>query len=1035
MNWLRWLSTLLGIATLIFVMGNTVLPFRGTINERRYHDFEVTLSSTVGGTAQLFYNAGRKFNETDSTRVPVTPGSATTLRFRLNADVVREFRFDPIDGEGTVTIANAVVRRPDGSVLHRFALEDFKPVNQIARSSVRGDTLVLETTPGANDAYLNIALHTDLLRLPAQTGSTLWPLLGRAAPVFLVLAVLVAAATVAWPRLSPPFARVASGLRAWAGVNPRTFLAAVSALAVVLSTYPVVFLGASLVSPNYGTLLLYGDFPTLPGAKEAAQVDVRGADVGAIMWQHVPMTIVQSRGLYDHFEIPLWNRYNSAGTPLLGQGQMMIGDPLNTLVVLAGGNAWAWDLKYLAAKWLLGFGLGLIVWHITRQRLAAGLVAFAAVFSGFFAFRANHPAVFSFCYGPWILYAWCRLCSAETRRGLYWSAVGLVAANAAMMTSGTAKEAYVSILSLNFVGAVLVLCSATPWRERARRIGIAAAAGVALLFVTAPLWLTFVDTIRSSYTSYNETFAYQLQPSLLLGLFDEALLRPFWEGERVFNPSSNFFLLAGVLLFLANVRSVTRNRFALGFALAALVPLAFVFGLVPPQWIANWPFFGNIHHIDNSFGVGLIHLCAVLAGVGFAHVRTRLGTPEGRGDLAVGGLLLFALVFLYLGFTQAVHRSTYTYLHWGETVPRSDFVWGYFASLLAALGGLAWAVDHSVRRRALSAGVALFAAACAITLLWKHGMQMRSPYPGQTLDAAPRQDFHARSSAMAALHADARGEPARAVGLHNNFFPGWGAVYDVEGINGGDALMNPHLRELQEAFGIPRIWDWRLYFDPAELGQTLPFLNLLNARYVVDLRSDQSALGRWLRPLQKGDLDLYRNESAWPRAFFTDRVAVYEDAADFAALIRRDPGQPVAAIQAKDAAQLPGNLSRDPTGRHVVPATHYTLTNNRTEFEITVPGPGMVVLTEAWLKGDFQATIDGKPTPYLRVNHAFKGLVIDAAGTHRIAFRYVPRHFDLALALGGAGLLGLGVAGWRWGRRPARSREVPIDAPAAPRIC
>ncbi|MBI5426150.1 MAG: hypothetical protein HZA32_18915 [Opitutae bacterium] len=1017
MNWLRWLSPLLGVAVLSFVVANTILPFHGAVEERQFHNFEVTLSSTVGGTAQLFYNAGRKFNETDSARVPVAPGPAATLRFRLNAEVVRELRFDPIDGDGTVTIAEAVIRRPDGSVLHRFAPEDFKAANQIARTSVRGDTFVLETTSGANDAYLNVALHTDLIRLPVKAGSALLPMLGRAVPVFVVLALLVGAAIATWPRLSPPLARAFSRLRAWAAANPRGFIAAVAALAVVLSTYPVVFLGASLVSPNYGTVLLYDGFPTLPGAKEAAQVDVRGADVGAIMWQHVPMTAVQSRGIYDHFEIPLWNRYNSAGTPLLGQGQMMIGDPLNTLVALAGGNAWAWDLKYLAAKWLLGFGLGLVVWHITRQRLAAALVAFAAVFSGFFAFRANHPAFFSFCYGPWILYAWCRLCSAETRRGLYWSAVGLVVTNAAMITSGTAKEAYVSVLSLNFVGAVLVLCSAAPWRERARRTGIAAAAGTALLLVTAPLWLTFVDTIRSSYSSYNETFAYQLQPSLLLGLFDEALLRPLWEGERVFNPSSNFLLLAGVLLFLANLRAAAHNRFALGFALAALVPLAFVFGLVPPQWIANWPFFGNIHHIDNSFGVGLIHLCAVLAGVGFAQARARFGTPEGRGDLAVGALLLFALVFLYLGFTQAVHRSTYTYLHWGETVPRSDFVWGYFASLLAALAGLAWAVDRSLRRRALSAGVVLFATACTLTLLWKHGMQVHSPYPGQTLDAAPRQDFFARSAAMEALHADARGEPGRAVGLHNNLFSGWSSVYDVEGINGGDALMNPYVRQVQEAFGIPRIWDWRLYFDPAELGQTLPFLNLFNVRYIVDLHSDQGVLGRWLKPVRMADLDLYRNEAAWPRAFFTDRVAVYEDVTDFAALVRGDPARPLAAIQAQDAGELPASLSRDASTRQIVPATRYALTNNRTEFEINAPGPGVVVLTEAWIKGDFRAELDGRTVPYLRLNHAFKGIVIDRAGSHRIAFRYVPRHFDLALGLAAFGLAGLIAAGWRWGRR------------------
>jgi uncharacterized membrane protein YfhO len=63
------------------------------------------------------------------------------------------------------------------------------------------------------------------------------------------------------------------------------------------------------------------------------------------------------------------------------------------------------------------------------------------------------------------------------------------------------------------------------------------------------------------------------------------------------------------------------------------------------------------------------------------------------------------------------------------------------------------------------------------------------------------------------------------------------------------------------------------------------------------------------------------------------------------------------------------------------------------------------VLTESFYRNDFQVTVDGRPTPYFRVNHAFKGVAIPGAGQHEITFAYWPEHFTLALVLGGTGLL------------------------------
>jgi hypothetical protein len=1011
MKWPALASAVAGALLLSFVVGNTLLPHRTEAEPRQYHHFEVTLSSTISGTAQLFYNAGRRFNETDSARVLVAPGGPARLRFRLDATTVRDLRFDPIDGEGTITLEDALVRRPDGTVLRRFAPEDFRPDQQIAGFDVQGEKLTLRTPPGANDPTLLIALHGRPLELPADTRSKLWPLFPRAVPGLIVVAAGLALgfAVRRWrPDILSP---VPAALARWSRERPRTLLAAAVALGVILSCYPVVFGGASFVSPNYGTTLLYDGYPTLPGYRDTRLVDPRAADVGAIMWQHVPLSVVQRRAWLEHGELPLWNRYNSAGLPLLGQGQLMVGDPLQLLVILAGGNAWAWDLKYLAAKWLAGFGLGLIVLRLAGSLPAALLVGFASMFTGFFVYRLNHPAFFTFCYAPWILYAWCRLAEPGDRRRAFGAWLGLIAANALVMVSGTAKEAYVSLLTMNFAGAALLLSSELSAGDRWRRLGAAAAAGGVLLLLTAPVWLTFLDTIRSSYSSYNEQAAYQLQPSLLLALFDESLLRPLWDDGRVFNPAANFVLLAGVLAFFAQGRALFRQRVPVGLCLGALLPLAFVFGFVPPFWIASWPFLGNIHHIDNSFGVGLVHLVTVMAGLGFATALRRWREGYDRSDLVVMAVLFGALVFLYVGFTQAVHRSTHTFLHWGETLSHTDFSRGYFLTLLAALPGGVLLFHRAWTHRRLSLGAGLALLACVIALLWRGGMHAASAFPHSTLNAAPRVDLLARSPALEALRRDQR-EPGRVIGLNATLSPGWSGVYDLEGVNGPDALMNPHYRELQEAFGVERVWDWRLVFTAENLAAAQPFLNLLNVRHVLAPAAAPLALPA----VASADLVVHRNEAAWPRAFFTDRVVRYARAADFAGLVRQASG-PLAAVQERD--RLPAPLTNLHGDGRVVPARNYTLTNNTTSFEVEAPGPGVIVLAEAWMPRSFSVSVNGRAAECLRVNHAFRGVVVDRAGPHRISFTYRPPHWWLSLGLSGVALAICGL-GYRW-CRPAQS--------------
>jgi hypothetical protein len=516
--------------------------------------FEVRLQSSTQGFAQIFYDIGKGLREEDSTQVQIAKSDApATYRFRLPDGIYRALRFDPLNREGVVTFSDAKILDTHTKLVKNIAASQFRVVQQISSLQINDDSVQMTTVSNANDPVLAVALDAPLL-LKADRRQVL---LETIATFFTILVICYSLlwfvdsfylchadrATSLWRRL------VAS-----ISDHPAIAIVMVAVLAVVVSCYPVAFFGKSFVSPNNGTPLLYDTFPTLPGYKDASVGDVKGSDVGAIMWQHIPYSIVESRALFQDLELPLWNRYNSSGQTLLGQGLSMLGDPLHIFVLLSGNASWAWDIKYLAAKILFTVGLGLTVYTATQHISTSLLLVFSSAFIGFFSYRFNHPAFFSVCYAPWIVLCWFRIVLAPTIRiGTLWMGV-LMLTNWTVMNSGTVKEAYMLLVFLNLCGAMVFLSSLHGMLLARRKVLQLVVTGAMFVLVSMPIWLTFVDALRQSYTSYDLPRVWQIQPGLLIGLFDDIFYRQVHQGEQVYNPSTNFLILFGCLWSLSQIK-------------------------------------------------------------------------------------------------------------------------------------------------------------------------------------------------------------------------------------------------------------------------------------------------------------------------------------------------------------------------------------------------------------------------------------------------------------------------------------------------
>jgi hypothetical protein len=970
--------------------------------------FEVSMRSSTGGIAQTFYDVGRGISESDSVRLYLHDAKSTAVyRFPLPEAEYRTIRFDPLDhGNANLVIKYARIVDMFGHTVRRFSLRELAVANGISASEMKDGKMWLTLGSKDNDSILIINPGTPLTLHIAPSARLLFAL-----RVFLLFFLPLVAAGLLWlifarriwsQRMQQRWSRCA----AWIQLHPGRALLIVATISTVVSCYPVVFFGKSFVSPNNGAggvLLLYDRLPTLPGYTSSTQDDAKGADLGAAAWFHVPYSVVESRAIFHDFELPLWNRYDSCGLSLLGQGQSMFGDPLHFIVLLARGSSWAWDIKFLLAKMLFAWGMGLTIYAATRHLPASLILTASSVFIGFFAFRYDHAAIFSVCYSPWILYCWFRIREVTAiKQALPW-VVGLMVACWAEMNSGTVKEAYMLLLGMNGCGLLVVLLSKEPISVKLKKLIHLMWAGLLFMAISMPIWLTFLDALRSAYTQSKNPSVGNIPPSLFIGFFDDIFYREFTRGEGVSDPSTNFLVLLGFLFALGHFKDLLRDSAYRAVGISAIVGFAMAFAIVPPSVIVKIPFIGNIHHIDSTFSCVLIVYLILMAGFGLRAFWLHLPAKAWQASATASFLFLALLLSLYLGFIQ-MSSPEFPSLRAHEISWSTFFDW-YASTLLVAVVALpfiARGIVQSARSRILT--VPLLVASLFI-LHWRHGMHLKTPVDAYVMNPQVRVNFAAKSSAIDFIQQN-QTEPSRVVGLGDNLFPGFNAALGIDGIDGADPLVNPYYRQLMSAWGIetPKGWGWRWIIRGQTLAHVKPLCDLLNVRYFLGSSKEQPEPA--LRLVGEFDLAVYENNSVWPRAFFVDHISAYDSLSQFISMVVGSEGHPFAAIERADLERNPSlaPLVTEQTGSQVVAAKDYRFTTNSTSFKVVAPRPGVIVLTEAYVPKDFCVTLNGKSVPYFRVNHVFKGIMIERPGNYELSFRYWPSHFTLSLWVSAIGL-------------------------------
>ena len=596
---------------------------------------------------QVFSDVGPGFEEQYSSRQFVPRQSAwREIRLDLPKARIRQLLLHPGQTAGTFWIRNLRVVDTRGTVRLVIPPAKIRPVNEILSMTERNGELEIQIPSDANDPIVEIPLDSaiDLRGVSLRRIAPLlagWMLFWTA-----VVAVLYYA-----HRFLQRNAIFLALCR-----KPTAVICLAAITGTLVSTSPVVFQGKSFMSPNLqATLLFYDRFPTLPNYSDSTTEDCYGADTGAMEWQHFPLTVAQERAIKEFGEFPLWNRYNSAGTTMIGQGQMMLGDPLDWVMWLVGVDALTFDIKFVLLRFIFALALGLAVFVITCAIAPSAMVAITAPFIGYFIYQVNHPLIFTLCYAPLILLAWLKVIYAEDERSrLRWVA-GLMLANWLVINSGTAKDAYMSIAVLNAIGILHFMLEKSRFGGKFKTwSGLLAMSGVCFLMIAAPLWGTFLDTLRSGISNYNSPGVRQYPFWFFLGFADNFfyLLRTDSYSDS-YSPAVNALLFVGFLhgIFCTpHLESPKARRSIVVLTLGCGMLIAIAFGLIPAKWLLAIPYVNNIRHVDTTFSTILVVPVSILAGIGFASIDLQ---RKKRVDPIVVSVLM-ALVFLFaLSFAQS----------------------------------------------------------------------------------------------------------------------------------------------------------------------------------------------------------------------------------------------------------------------------------------------------------------------------------------------------------------------------------------------
>ena len=698
----------------------------------------------------------------------------------------------------------------------------------------------------------------------------------------------------------------------------------------------------------------------------------------------LPLYDYASRALRSG-QLPLWNPYLYAGSPLAADVQVGLFYPPNVILfLLVPRFTYGW-VEALVAAHVFWAALGLYVCARclrTRgapiRRAAALLGALSFGFSDLFVTHfGNANLVAAASWLPWAFCAFHRALHAEPGSP---AARWVVAAGVCVGMAGLAGHPQPFAYLLLTLGAYAAATTALRFARRPRRGawlasapargGLAVLTGLGLAAVAlVPAWELLPHTRRADLGA-EAAAEFAVAPEQLVGLFAPGL---FGRGmQRYWGPwprvevgfMGTVALALAVVAVAAWVRRLAPARGAPVAFLTLLAGGAFLLAMgdrTPCLELlrATLPSLGGLRAPARFVVLANLAL-ALLAALGLDALLQAPRRLMGRVLLvaavpaAAGAVLLAlpgALAAARLLGTEGAQRAQQLQQAAGATL--------LFALALGlTLAAIAAYVRGRLGPRALAGALALTA-------------YVELAVAGAGLDRIPWDPTaNLRPSSMEFLRADP--------GLYRiEVRPeAWGWWSPNAALMGGEFDVGGVYNPLQLA-------DYQLYWESLTDRRTRRY-DFLNAKYVVAPKDFALPWEKFV-PVFDADenLAIFLNTEAMPRAQLVHRALPAADRDAAWARVQARGFDPAVEVVVEGGRRLDATAAEP--GQAIV--TGYR--PGAVDIVTHAAADGYLVLADAHFPG-WRATVDGRAAPVLRANYAFRAVPVPA-GTHDVRFRFRPR--------------------------------------------
>lgn len=541
-------------------------------------------------------------------------------------------------------------------------------------------------------------------------------------------------------------------------------------------------------------------------------------------------------------QVPLWNPYIFAGTPLLASIYPGGLYPPNWVFALFSPST-AMNIVVITTYHLSLIGTYLYARKIGVTRVGALLAGLAFTFGGYMVAHAGHTSrIAAAVWLPWIL-----LAIEHLYQRLSWRWVTLGAAFIALqLFAGEPQMNFYTVLVCGAYGAVSLMLR-QPMESRLRFL-----AGVAAMCVCG-LLLSMIQLLperellgmgERAEISYEYFSGYSFPPSRILAMifpffFGGGTIAPykvmFW-GESTLDETCGYFGLLTLLLALMAItghRAANRQSALIRFwGAVAVVSLVLSFGGYLPFGLNH-----VLHHtpVYNLFRASARHLyeftfsLGILAGLG-ASLLAQVDRKEAQRIFKRAGLGLLALV----GITLIAYRFVSPSLA-GNPRPlgfnsliNPEALIPVFVALLSLLA--VWI--YAQRRTTFSAVllvVVLFADLFSFTVGFNFGWrEFLSNVPDRLKDPPAVQLIKSRERDLNSFRIVSYGSMPHWKNYNNLNFPNVSIARGLQSINGYDALRLGKHGEISGLMGSDGIIG-----DNAVFGRNHQGLNLQNVKYLL----------------------------------------------------------------------------------------------------------------------------------------------------------------------------------------------------------